>query len=147
MAQFSTQRRVEFAHTDMAGVAHFSEFFRYMESAEHEFFRSIGLSVSMDDGTEHVSWPRVACSFDFFEPLRFEDEFEIRMGVERLGEKSVTFRADVVRNGELCAKGRCTSVCCRVADGGRLTGIAIPNAIRAELEKMTVEVDGGDASG
>lgn len=147
MALFTTQRRVEFAHTDMAGVAHFSEFFRYMESAEHEFFRSIGLSVSMTDGTDHVSWPRVACSFDFLAPLRFEDEFEIRLGVERLGEKSVTFRAHIVRNGELCAKGRCTSVCCRVADGGRLTGIAIPDAVRTELKKVMVDADGEGGAG
>ena len=147
MAQFSTNRRVEFVHTDMAGVAHFSEFFRYMESAEHEFFRSIGLSVSMNDGMDHVSWPRVACSFDYFVPLRFEDEFEIRLGVERLGEKSVTFRADVVRNGELCAKGRCTSVCCRVGEGGHLTGIPIPDAVRAELDKVMVEAHGRGGAG
>src|SRR5213078_989612 len=44
-AVFRTTRRVEFADTDMAGIVHFANFFRYMESAEHEFLRSHGLSV------------------------------------------------------------------------------------------------------
>ena len=42
---FRTRRFVEFSDTDMAGIAHFSSFFRYMESAEHELVRSVGLSV------------------------------------------------------------------------------------------------------
>src|SRR5215831_6794970 len=44
---FRTQRRVEFADTDMAGIVHFANFFRYMEAAEVEFLRSRGLSVAM----------------------------------------------------------------------------------------------------
>ena len=39
---FTMQRRVEFAETDMAGILHFSNYFRFMESVEHAFFRSLG---------------------------------------------------------------------------------------------------------
>ena len=46
--EFKAIRRVEFAETDMAGIVHYSNFFRYMETAEHGFFRSLGLSVVMD---------------------------------------------------------------------------------------------------
>ncbi|NBV85427.1 MAG: acyl-CoA thioesterase, partial [Verrucomicrobia bacterium] len=31
--EFVQQRRVEFAETDMAGIVHFANFFRWMESA------------------------------------------------------------------------------------------------------------------
>ena len=44
-AQFVTTRRVEFADTDMAGIIHFANYYRYMEEAEHTFIRSLGLSV------------------------------------------------------------------------------------------------------
>ena len=44
--EFSIPRRVQFSETDMAGIAHFSNFFRMMEEVEHAFFRSVGLSVS-----------------------------------------------------------------------------------------------------
>ena len=36
---FRTTRLVEFGDTDMAGIVHFANFFRYMESAEHAFLR------------------------------------------------------------------------------------------------------------
>ncbi|MEL7264077.1 MAG: hypothetical protein AAFP69_04590, partial [Planctomycetota bacterium] len=42
---FSIQRRVEFRDTDAAGIVHFSAFFPFMETAEHAFLRSLGLSV------------------------------------------------------------------------------------------------------
>ena len=42
---FKTRRRVEFRDTDMAGIVHFSVFFAYMEQAEHELLRSLGLGV------------------------------------------------------------------------------------------------------
>ena len=44
-AEFSISRRVQFAETDMAGVVHFSNYFRWMEEVEHAFFRAVGLSV------------------------------------------------------------------------------------------------------
>lgn len=42
---FHWRRRVEFAETDMAGIAHFSSFVIYMEQAEHALLRSLGTSV------------------------------------------------------------------------------------------------------
>ena len=43
--EYSIVRGVEFSDTDMAGIMHFSNFFRFMEAAEHGFFRSLGLSI------------------------------------------------------------------------------------------------------
>ena len=40
-------RSVEFAETDLAGIMHFTNFYRWMEVCEHEFLRSIGLSVDL----------------------------------------------------------------------------------------------------
>ena len=37
---FRTTRRVEFGDTDMAGMVHFANFFRFMEAAEVEFLRA-----------------------------------------------------------------------------------------------------------
>ena len=43
--EFKLRRQVEFSDTDMAGIMHFSNFFRFMEAAEHAFFRSLGFSI------------------------------------------------------------------------------------------------------
>jgi tetratricopeptide (TPR) repeat protein len=37
MSPFTTTRRVEFGDTDMAGIMHFANFFRFMEAAETSF--------------------------------------------------------------------------------------------------------------
>jgi acyl-CoA thioester hydrolase len=37
--------RVQFSGSDMAGIVHSSNFFRFMKRAEHAFFRSINLSI------------------------------------------------------------------------------------------------------
>ena len=51
---FRTTRRVDFVDTDMAGIVHFSNFFRYMESAEVEFLRARGLTVSKHEQGERT---------------------------------------------------------------------------------------------
>ena len=59
-AEFIIRRRVQFAETDMAGVLHFSNYFRYMEEIEHAFWRSLDLTVYFRDAAPYLSWPRVA---------------------------------------------------------------------------------------
>ena len=57
---YKTTRRVEFRDTDAAGMVHFSVFFVYMEQAEHELLRHLGLSVVLSDESGPISFPRVA---------------------------------------------------------------------------------------
>ena len=78
-SEFKVVRRVEFSETDMAGIVHYSNFFRYMESAEHAFFRALGFSIVTTATDPPVGWPRVHASCDYRQPLRFEDEVEIHM--------------------------------------------------------------------
>ena len=80
---------VEFFETDMAGIMHFSNFFRFMESAEHAFYRSIGFSVD-EAKSLGLGWPRVRAECEYLYPPRFEDIVEIRVRVRRLGTRSIT---------------------------------------------------------
>ena len=87
--RFTCTERVQFSDTDMAGIVHFSNFFRYMERVEHAFFRSLSFSI-VDPPTqaeERVGWPRVHASCDYFAPLRFEEEFECELLVEEVRSK------------------------------------------------------------
>src|SRR6266567_8302045 len=77
--EFKFTRRVEFSDTDMAGIVHYSNFFRYMEAAESAFFRSLGFSLMTRQTNPHVGWPRVHAECDYSQPLRFEDEFEVHL--------------------------------------------------------------------
>src|SRR5688572_19668694 len=111
---FTTHRRVEFRDTDAAGIAHFSVYFNYMEQAEHELLRSLGTSVFTSDELGTISWPRVAVACEYRGALHFEDEVEIQVAIERLGEKSVSYVFEFVKDGKEIARGKITAVCCRL---------------------------------
>ena len=130
---FRTRRRVEFADTDMAGIAHFANFFRWMESAEVDFLAGRGLNVALHVGGRTVSFPRVSATCDFMRPVTFMDVVDIAVRVERVGAKSVTFGFEFSKGGETVARGRVTSVCCLVLPDGGIEAIAIPEAIRTKL--------------
>src|SRR5215469_11545855 len=131
---FRVSRRVDFADTDMAGIIHFSNYFRYMEFAEVAFLRSRGLPVAMTWGEEHLGFPRVSATCDFLRPVRFEGVVEIAVRVERVGRKSVTYSFEFTHEGKPVAKGRLSAVCCRVRPGVHdIESIEIPEGIRTRL--------------
>jgi len=130
---FRTSRRVEFGDTDMAGIAHFANFFRYMEAAETDFLRSLGLSVSWQQGSERFGFPRVSVACDFKRPVRFEDVLEIAVTVEEVGQKSVRYRFDFSLGGQKVAVGRITTVYCRATPDHGLESMEIPAGLRAKL--------------
>ena len=133
-AAFRTHRRVEFHETDMAGMVHFSNFFRYMEEAEVDFLRHLGLGVVWQGKEQRYSFPRVSATCDYFIPARFEDLLEIRVAIEKIGSKSVTYAHEFRRGEEVLARGKITSVCCRVLPDHRLESIEIPPEVRAKLD-------------
>jgi acyl-CoA thioester hydrolase len=135
-APFHTTRLVEFADTDMAGIMHFASFYRYMESAEHELLRSLGLSVYTEIDGVPVTFPRVAASCDFHSPARCEDVLEIDVTIERVGTKSVTYGFAFSDKGRDVATGKMTCVCCRVPHGGEPVSIPIPDYVAAKLRKL-----------
>ncbi|MFO0938753.1 MAG: thioesterase family protein [Gemmataceae bacterium] len=127
-------RRVEFGETDLAGIMHFSNFFRFMEAAEADFLRRLGLKVSWSENGLKHGFPRVSVGCDFQSPARFEDVLDIAVTLEKLGQKSVTYRFDFSREGTPLAVGRMTSVYCRDDGKGGMEALVIPDAIRAKLE-------------
>jgi len=130
---FRTTRRVEFRDTDMAGIMHFSAFFTTLESVEHEFLRSLGLSVVMDHDQEPMGWPRVSASCDFRGAVKFEDVLDIELTIARLGGKSVTYQFIVESGGRRIAEGKLVAACCRLRAGMGLQAIPIPAAIVEKL--------------
>ena len=142
--EFKFVRTVEFSETDMAGIVHFSNYAKYLESAEHRFFRSIGYSiVSAPDG-HRVGWPRVHVGFDFKKPLRFEDEIEIHLLVAELRSKSIAYQFRIRKlNGnmpELAATGTMTVVCVSIADRNAMKACTIPKDIASKIEVAPTEL-------
>lgn len=133
MTDFQMTRDVRFSETDMAGVAHFSCFYRWMEDAEHAFLRSLGLSVESDQDGHRISFPRVNATCDFQGSARFQETVDIRIRVAAVGTKSVSYEGEFFVGDKRIAVARMTSVCCKV-DQGRFESIPIPEKYRMQLE-------------
>lgn len=129
---FTLKRRVQFAETDMAGVLHFSNYFRYMEEVEHAFWRALGRSVVTTHGLEVMSWPRVAVSCEYRSPARFEDELTLSFRLTNIGGRSLKYEVDFHRDGQVIATGKTTAVCCGMKDGV-FSAMDIPDSLRTKL--------------
>lgn len=142
--EFKITRRVEFAETDMAGIMHFSNFFRFMETAEHAFYRSLGFSVDAAESLG-VGWPRVHASCDYKRPLRFEDEVEVHLLVREVRSKSIHFEF-VFRKTEKSATHEVArgslGVCCvkRNDQTGQMKATDLPQSVRAKIQAAPREL-------
>jgi acyl-CoA thioester hydrolase len=134
---FRTRRRVEFVDTDVAGIVHFSNFFRYMESAEVDFLHSLGLSVKLAWRDMALGFPRVAASCDYLKPATFEDVLDVAVTVKNLGRKSVTYGFEFSRDGEAIARGQVTAVCVHLRADRSFMAIEIPDDIRSKLTALS----------
>jgi len=136
MSEFVSRRRVEFSNTDMAGIVHFSNYYKWMEEVEHDFFRSLGLSIMIKqaDGT-YIGWPRVNASCHFEAPLRYEDEVELKLWVERIGVKSLAYYIEFWNKGRRVAHGRMKSACCICHPDGHLKSIEIPAVYLDQIQE------------
>lgn len=138
---YQVTRRVEFSETDMEGIVHYSNFFRYMETVEHAFFRSLGFSVVLARNGLELCLPRAHASCDFFKPLRFEDVVRIHLLVERKGSRSLTYQIRFYREGGgEVARGRLVVVCAARTADGTLRAAPLPPAILDQLEEAPGEL-------
>ena len=123
-SEFTLRRRVHFYEVDSAGIVHFSTYFRYMEEAEHELWRSAGLTIAqMKSG---IGYPRVAAAFEYHRPLHFEDEFDARIRIVARTEKSMRYECVLMRGDEKIATGSQTILCVSAVEGQPMKAIPFP---------------------
>lgn len=146
-APFVVHRRVEFRDTDAAGIAHFSTFFVWMESAEHELLRHAGVplvdvveaSAPAVDGEVRelpgtYSWPRVSANCDYKSAVRFNDELDIFVGLEAIGRSSLTWALRFEQAGRWIAQGRVVAVRCLLRPGLPPVAVPIPEGVQRRLK-------------
>ena len=96
--------RVAWVDTDAGGRIHFTAAFRWAEAAETGLMRELLLLG------EWGEYPRRKVEAEYLKVLRFEDELEIRLRVDKVGRTSVTYAWTITKDGEPHVKGRHTVV-------------------------------------
>ena len=138
--EFTSRRRVEFCETDLAGIVHFSNFFRYMEAAEHEFFRSLGLTAHGGDDPSMLGFARVHASCDYHRPLHYPEEFEIRVLVMEIGAKSIRYQFRFTVREQEIARGEISVACVQRENGDRMRAVDLPSAVTEKLTTAPAEM-------
>jgi len=133
-SEFTITRQVEFHETDMAGIMHFANFFRWMECCETAFYRSLDLPLISFVPGKVVGWPRVNVRCTYRAPLRFNDTAEIRLLVNKLGTCSVVYGFQFRKGAELVAEGEMTAVCVTADAHGEMKPQPLPAEVRARLQ-------------
>lgn len=138
-SSFTYRRRVEFADTDTANVIHFTALFRFMEEAEHAFYRSLGAVAYEWRDDRAVGMPRVAASCDFLAPVRYGDEIDVRLTVREKRDKLLRYDAEMTRDDpdgtSIVARGSMTVVYAERRHGERdWRGARLPPEIADRIE-------------
>ena len=133
------QRRVEFHETDRVGMVHFSNYFRYMDTAVAEFFRALELPGPFTNywgGNKHdeYDWPYASVTCDFKRPLPFYALLDIHVWLKRIGTKSLTFGISYQVGCMEVARGQMVVVC-SIGTQDQPHTVEIPAVIR---ERLTV---------
>jgi YbgC/YbaW family acyl-CoA thioester hydrolase len=140
MAVFVVQRRVEFYDTDMAGIVHFANYYRFMEVAEHELFRTLGLTITghLPDGTK-FGWPRVASRCSYSAPAVYDDLVEIRLRIAQRSPRALTTAYEFYCGEKKLAEGEMTSVFCVIPPGQPMRSAAMPDQFAAALDRFAAQ--------
>lgn len=127
---FRFQTRIRFIDTDTSGRIHYTAMFRYFESAEIEFMRSLGISYA-----SRTDWllPRVHVECDFMLAMRHDDEIEIAVRLASVGASSIRFAFTTYLAGQVAATGAVVAVCMAV-DTQRAA--PIPEDLRTKLAEF-----------
>ena len=139
---FQDRRRIEFYETDMAGIVHFSNYFRFMEASEHAFFRSLGFTLHREEEGKMSGWARVRASCEYRLPLHYMDEIEVELAVRARKKSSLAydfvFRRVADRNGptphDEVALGHLEVVHIERLPGGRIKATPMPDEIARAID-------------
>lgn len=115
------RRRVAFSETDASGRAHFTNFLKWVEDAEHQLLEELGVPVCADE----TGWPRAKVECHYRLPLTAGETAEVALELARLGKTSLTWQFRILRSdAQLAAEGTMVTV---------LTGASGPLEITEEV--------------
>lgn len=142
-SSFTYDRRVEFADTDTAGVVHFTNLLRYLEEAEHAFYRSLGVSAYVRDEEGVFGLPRVSIRCDYRAPVGYGEVVRVHLRVREIGRSSIGYAASFhgadEGSPEIARAEMTVASVYRALGEERWRGTPLPERLRERLEVASAE--------
>jgi acyl-CoA thioester hydrolase len=133
---FAHRQRVRFGETDLQGVVYYANYLLFAEIGRIAYLRELGIVYSRDMLAHGVDFTIGEARVRYQAPLRFDDEYDIKVRVGEIRHSSWTFEYAIDRADGL----HCADVATIQVMVDRTTGRA--TRIPAEL-KQTLELAKG----
>ena len=129
-APFVTTEYVRWEDIDLAGIARYGCFTRFMDVGETDFYRSLGRPLSGFHEQYKLWFPRKLLHIDYHSPARLDDQLSISVYYSHVGRPSATMNFDMFRDDRktLVAAAHLVMVC--------VTAMFEKVAIPLELKKL-----------
>ncbi len=141
-ASFEYGRKVRFSDTDCTARIFFPRYVEWVDEAVSEYLASNGILFDERGGMtvngSKVDWTIVTGEYwcRMLRPLKMNDQLLIRIWVERIGNSSMTFGGEVLREGEVAATARLTYVCVSSTD---VRPVPLPEVLKRVLVPISRE--------
>jgi acyl-CoA thioester hydrolase len=130
---FAHRQRVRFGETDLQGVVYYANYLLFAEVGRIAYLRELGVDYRKDLIEKGIDFTIGEATVRYQAPLRFDDEYDIRVRVGEVHHSSWTFEYAFDRaDGQRCALGSTVQVILDPATG---RAARIPPHLRAVLER------------
>jgi acyl-CoA thioester hydrolase len=138
-APFVTTDYIRWEDIDLAGIARYSAYTRFLDIAETDLYRSLGTPLSKLHAQYKVWLPRKVMHIEYFAPARLDDQVVIAAYFSNIGRTSVTMNVDIFRDNRktLIAAAHLVLVCVDIA----LAKIALPPEFRELVERHIMSTE------
>jgi acyl-CoA thioester hydrolase len=135
---FAYRQRVRFGETDMQGVVYYANYLLFADVGRVAYLRELGIDYEADLRAHGQDFTIGEARIRYHAPLRFDDEYDIKVRVGEIRHSSWTFEYAIDRaDGTHCADASTIQVMLD-RQTGRPT--RIPAALRRALEAAKARV-------
>ena len=133
---FEIKLQTYWSDADAAGIVFYANYFRLIEQAEEELFRSAGVNRTALLAENHVWMPRVEAYSKFLRPIRLGATVRVRLYPELKGEKAVRYDFQFLDESaeEKIAEGYVAVVC---VDAATFKARPIPDVIKKTIHRSS----------
>jgi acyl-CoA thioester hydrolase len=138
-APFVTSDYIRWEDIDLAGIARYSAYTRFLDIAETDLYRSLGTPLSRLHAQYKVWLPRKVMHLEYFAPARLDDQVVIVAYFSNIGRTSVTMNVDIFRDDRktLIAASYLVLVCVDVG----LAKLPLPPEFRELVERHIMSTE------
>jgi YbgC/YbaW family acyl-CoA thioester hydrolase len=133
---FVTTDYVRWEDIDLAGIARFSAYTRFLDIAETDLYRSLGTPLSRLHAEYKVWLPRKVMHIEYYAPARLDDPVVMAAYFSNIGRTSVTLNVDLYRDDRktMIAAAHLVLVCVDIA----LAKVALPAEFRTLVDRYVM---------